>query len=208
MGDSRCSARRSTLSSGRQLRTPPSPSSHARRHRGPDRATVSGRASQGRPPCQRWASSVNRVGRGRGSVLDPAVVDELVGRRRQGGNPLEHLAEREREVLALMAEGRSNDAIAERLYVTDHTVEKLVKNILGTLQLPRPQTTTRACSPSSPTSTRNSHKPRHRRSADKQHADPHLRDRPAGRGRPCINARQVTSYLMCVTPGASTTWAC
>jgi DNA-binding NarL/FixJ family response regulator len=81
------------------------------------------------------ASSVNQVGQG-GSVLDPAVVGELVGRRRQGDNPLEHLTEREREVLALMAEGRSNHAIAERLFVTDHTVEKHVKNIFGSLQLP------------------------------------------------------------------------
>jgi DNA-binding NarL/FixJ family response regulator len=80
-------------------------------------------------------SSVNRVGQG-GSVLDPAVVGELVGRRRQGDNPLEHLTDREREVLALMAEGRSNHAIAERLFVTDHTVEKHVKNIFGTLLLP------------------------------------------------------------------------
>jgi DNA-binding NarL/FixJ family response regulator len=81
------------------------------------------------------SSSVNRVGQG-GSVLDPAVVDELVGRRRQGDSPLEHLTEREREVLALMAEGRSNRAIAERLFVTEHTVEKHVKNIFGSLQLP------------------------------------------------------------------------
>jgi DNA-binding NarL/FixJ family response regulator len=85
---------------------------------------------------QELSSSVNRVGRG-GSVLDPAVVDELVGRRRQGDNPLERLTEREREVLALIAEGRSNGAIAERLFITDHTVEKHVKNILGTLRLPQ-----------------------------------------------------------------------
>jgi DNA-binding NarL/FixJ family response regulator len=82
------------------------------------------------------SSSVNRVGHG-GSVLDPAVVGELVGRRRQGDNPLEHLTNREREVLALIAEGRSNHAIAERLVVTEHTVEKHVKNILGTLRLPQ-----------------------------------------------------------------------
>jgi DNA-binding NarL/FixJ family response regulator len=81
------------------------------------------------------ASSVNRVGHG-GSVLDPAVVGEFVGRRRQGDNPLEHLTDREREVLALMAEGRSNRAIAERLFVTEHTVEKHVKNIFGSLCLP------------------------------------------------------------------------
>ncbi len=82
------------------------------------------------------SSSVNRVGQG-GSVLDPAVVGELVGRRRQGDNPFERLTGREREVLALIAEGRSNHAIAERLFVTDHTVEKHVKNILATLRLPQ-----------------------------------------------------------------------
>jgi DNA-binding NarL/FixJ family response regulator len=82
------------------------------------------------------SSSVNRVGQG-GSVLDPAVVGELVGRRRQGDNPFERLTDREREVLALIAEGRSNHAIAERLFVTEHTVEKHVKNILATLRLPQ-----------------------------------------------------------------------
>jgi DNA-binding NarL/FixJ family response regulator len=81
-------------------------------------------------------ASVNRIGH-RGSVLDPAVVGELVGRRRHADNPLEHLTEREREVLALIAEGRSNHAIAERLFVTDHTIEKHVKNIFGTLCLPQ-----------------------------------------------------------------------
>ncbi|MGA2013930.1 MAG: response regulator transcription factor [Solirubrobacteraceae bacterium] len=82
------------------------------------------------------SASVNRVGRG-GSVLDPAVVGELVGRRRQADNPLEQLTGREREVLALMAEGRSNRAIAERLFVTEHTVEKHVTNIFGSLRLPQ-----------------------------------------------------------------------
>ncbi len=81
-------------------------------------------------------ASVNRIGNG-GSVLDPAVVGELVGRRRQADNPLEHLTDRERDVLALIAEGRSNRAIAERLFVTEHTVEKHVKNIFGTLRLPQ-----------------------------------------------------------------------
>jgi DNA-binding NarL/FixJ family response regulator len=81
------------------------------------------------------ASSVNRVGHG-GSVLDPAVVGEFVGRRRRGDTPLEHLTDREREVLALMAEGRSNRAIAERLFVTENTVEKHVKSIFGSLCLP------------------------------------------------------------------------
>jgi DNA-binding NarL/FixJ family response regulator len=82
------------------------------------------------------SSSITRVGQG-GSVLDPAVVGELVGRRRPGDNPVERLTDREREVLALIAEGRSNHAIADRLFVTEHTVEKHVKNILGTLRLPQ-----------------------------------------------------------------------
>jgi DNA-binding NarL/FixJ family response regulator len=81
------------------------------------------------------SSSLTRVGEG-GSVLDPAVVDQLVGRRRPSGGALEGLTAREREVLALMAEGRSNKAIAERLYVSEHTVEKHVKSIFGTLRLP------------------------------------------------------------------------
>jgi len=81
------------------------------------------------------ASSVRRIGEG-GSVVDPAVVEQLVGRRRQGPDPLTDLTDREREVLALMAEGRSNRAIAERLFVTEHTVEKHVKNIFATLRLP------------------------------------------------------------------------
>ena len=80
-------------------------------------------------------AGVERVGRG-DSVLDPLVVEQLVGRPRRGNVPLEHLTDREREVLALMAEGRSNRAIAERLFVTEHTVEKHVKNIFGTLRLP------------------------------------------------------------------------
>jgi DNA-binding NarL/FixJ family response regulator len=81
------------------------------------------------------ASSVRRVGEG-GSVLDPVVVSQLVHRRRSGTSPLEQLSEREREVLALMAEGRSNKAIGERLFVTEHTVEKHVTNIFATLRLP------------------------------------------------------------------------
>ena len=80
------------------------------------------------------SSSVRRVGAG-GSVLDPAVVSQLVSRRRQGADPLQHLTERERDVLELMAEGRSNKAIAERLFVSEHTVEKHVKNIFATLRL-------------------------------------------------------------------------
>jgi DNA-binding NarL/FixJ family response regulator len=81
------------------------------------------------------ASSVRRVGEG-GSVLDPTVVAQLVERPRPGRDPLEDLSEREREVLALMAEGRTNKAIAQQLFITEHTVEKHVKNIFGKLRLP------------------------------------------------------------------------
>jgi DNA-binding NarL/FixJ family response regulator len=81
------------------------------------------------------STSVRRVGEG-ASMLDPAVVEQLVGQRRKGDTPLEDLTERELEVLALMAEGRSNKAIAERLFITEHTVEKHVKNIFATLRLP------------------------------------------------------------------------
>lgn len=81
------------------------------------------------------ASSVKRIGNG-GSALDPAVVEQLVGRPRRSDDALEHLTDREREVLALMAEGRSNKAIAEQLFVTEHTVEKHVKSIFSTLRLP------------------------------------------------------------------------
>jgi len=81
------------------------------------------------------ASSIERVAHG-GSVLDPLVVEQLVGRSRAGDDPLEHLTAREREVLSLMAEGRSNKAIATRLFVTEHTVEKHVKSIFATLRLP------------------------------------------------------------------------
>jgi DNA-binding NarL/FixJ family response regulator len=82
------------------------------------------------------AASVRRIGEG-GSVLDPAVVAQLVGQRRKGDTPLEDLTARELEVLALMAEGRSNKAIGEHLFITEHTVEKHVKNIFATLRLPQ-----------------------------------------------------------------------
>ena len=80
------------------------------------------------------SASVNRVGQG-GSVLDPEVVSQLIGRPRQARNPLERLSDRERDVLALMAEGRSNKAIAERLFISEYTVEKHVKNVFETLEL-------------------------------------------------------------------------
>ena len=81
------------------------------------------------------ADAVRRVGAG-GSVLDPVVVSQLVGRRREGPDALEDLSDRERQVLGLMAEGRSNQAIAERLFITERTVEKHVKSILIKLRLP------------------------------------------------------------------------
>ena len=68
------------------------------------------------------------------TVLDPEVVAQLVTRRGRG--PLDALTPREREVLALMAEGRSNTAIARKLVVTDGAVEKHVKNIFTKLDLP------------------------------------------------------------------------
>jgi DNA-binding NarL/FixJ family response regulator len=79
--------------------------------------------------------AVKRVGSG-GTVLDPLVVSQLVGRPRQHEDALEDLSEREREVLALMAEGRTNQAIAERLFITERTVEKHVRSIFGKLRLP------------------------------------------------------------------------
>jgi DNA-binding NarL/FixJ family response regulator len=81
-----------------------------------------------------FAAAVRRVAEG-GSALDPAVVSQLVGRRRRD-DPLEELTPREREVLELMAEGRSNQAIAERLVITLRAVEKHVTSIFGKLRLP------------------------------------------------------------------------
>jgi DNA-binding NarL/FixJ family response regulator len=77
---------------------------------------------------------VERIAQG-GSVLDPGLVQELVAARRRD-DPLEELTPREREVLALMAEGRSNAGIARRLWVTEGTVEKHVHSILAKLSLP------------------------------------------------------------------------
>jgi DNA-binding NarL/FixJ family response regulator/class 3 adenylate cyclase len=81
-----------------------------------------------------FRAAVKRVAAG-GSALDPAVVSQLVGRRRRH-DPLEELTPREREVLELMAEGRSNQAIAERLVITLRAVEKHVTSIFSKLGLP------------------------------------------------------------------------
>lgn len=83
---------------------------------------------------QDLADAVRRVARG-GTVVDPAVVGQLVGARHAGRDPLRDLTEREREVLALMAEGRSNQAIADRLFVTVKTVEAHIASIFSKLEL-------------------------------------------------------------------------
>jgi len=86
----------------------------------------------------RFVESVRRVAEG-GSALDPEVVAQLVGRARRD-DPLAELTPREREVLELMAEGRSNNAIAEHMVVTDRAVEKHVTSIFGKLGLaPAPE---------------------------------------------------------------------
>ncbi len=81
-----------------------------------------------------FIETVKRIVRG-ASVVDPALVHELVAARRLD-DPLEVLTTREREVLSLMAEGRSNAGIAHQLWVTEGTVEKHVRNILMKLRLP------------------------------------------------------------------------
>jgi DNA-binding NarL/FixJ family response regulator len=78
--------------------------------------------------------ALERIAAG-GSVVDPALVQELVALRRRH-DPLDTLTPREREVLALMAEGRSNGGIAGALFVTEGAVEKHVRSILAKLSLP------------------------------------------------------------------------
>ena len=81
-----------------------------------------------------FLETVERVVKG-GSVVDPVLVQELVAARHLK-DPLEVLSLREREVLALMAEGRSNAGIAHQLWVTEGTVEKHVRSILAKFELP------------------------------------------------------------------------
>jgi serine/threonine-protein kinase PknK len=81
-----------------------------------------------------FLDTLERIAKG-GSVVDPALVAELVSAQRRN-DPLAALSVREREVLALMAEGRSNAGIARRLWVTEGTVEKHVRSILTKLTLP------------------------------------------------------------------------
>jgi DNA-binding NarL/FixJ family response regulator len=80
-----------------------------------------------------FLDTVDRVVRG-GSIVDPALVQELVASQRRN-DPLSELSDREREVLAMMAEGRSNAGIARLLWVTEGTVEKHVRSILAKLPI-------------------------------------------------------------------------
>ena len=81
-----------------------------------------------------FLDALGRVARG-ATVLDPEVVGQLLVRRRRD-DPLRNLTPREREVLSLMAEGRSNTAIARKIVVTEGAVEKHVRNIFTKLDLP------------------------------------------------------------------------
>jgi DNA-binding NarL/FixJ family response regulator len=84
---------------------------------------------------EHFVDAVERVAGG-GSALDPEVVSNLVGRQ-QPDSPVERLTPREREVLELMAEGRSNAAIAGQFVVSERAVEKHVTSIFGKLNLPQ-----------------------------------------------------------------------
>jgi len=85
-----------------------------------------------------FVETVGRIADG-GSVVDPALVQELVAARRRD-DVFHQLTDREREVLALMAEGRSNAGIARQLWITEGTVEKHVRSILARMQLPEAET--------------------------------------------------------------------
>jgi serine/threonine-protein kinase PknK len=85
------------------------------------------------PDVAEFVDALDRIAKG-GSVIDPALVQELVLAQRRN-DPLADLSAREREVLALMAEGRSNAGIARRLWVSEGTVEKHVRSILTKLSL-------------------------------------------------------------------------
>jgi DNA-binding NarL/FixJ family response regulator len=88
-----------------------------------------------------FVAAVRRVAEG-GSALDPTIVSTLLGRRRSG-DPLDELTPREREVLELMAEGRSNQGIADKLVISLRAVEKYVSSIFAKLGLPSTGTESR-----------------------------------------------------------------
>ncbi|MFI7215022.1 response regulator [Micromonospora maritima] len=81
-----------------------------------------------------FVDAVRRVAAG-GTVMDPEVVAQLLARR-AGAGPLDELTPREREVLGLMAEGRSNAAVAARLFVTEKAVDKHINSIFSKLRMP------------------------------------------------------------------------
>jgi DNA-binding NarL/FixJ family response regulator len=83
-----------------------------------------------------FVQSINRVADG-GTAVDPDVVSQLLGRVRER-DPLDELTARERDVLALMAEGRSNHGICQKLYLSPKTVEGHVHNIFGKLGIAAP----------------------------------------------------------------------
>jgi DNA-binding NarL/FixJ family response regulator len=105
-----------------------------------------------------FVDAVRRVGSG-GTALDPEVVAQLLARSRRR-DPLDRLTPREREVLGLMAEGRSNGAIAQLLVVSDGAVEKHVRSIFTKLDLAPTITTTDGCSPCCSGSVRHDYTPR------------------------------------------------
>jgi DNA-binding NarL/FixJ family response regulator len=88
-----------------------------------------------------FAATLNQIGEG-GSVIDPALVAELLEKRR-AADPLEPLSPREREVLTLMAEGRTDRGISEQLYLSHRTVEAHVRSIFSKLDLPTAPTDNR-----------------------------------------------------------------
>ncbi|MFI2710796.1 response regulator [Micromonospora sp. NPDC018662] len=84
---------------------------------------------------EEFLGALHRVAAG-GSVIDPEVVGQLLARNRRADDALAQLSPREHEVLALMAEGLGNTAIAERLFVTEGAVHKHIRNIFAKLHLP------------------------------------------------------------------------
>jgi len=89
-----------------------------------------------------FIEAVQRIAAG-GSVLDPEVIAHMLGRRRRVPGPLSLLGERDRDVLARMAEGASNGAIARRMFLSERAIERHVSAIFDVLGLPRCRTTHR-----------------------------------------------------------------
>ena len=119
----------------RRARPLPARRAHLRRRAARRQRRGLGLPAQGsRADVEEFTAAVQRVAEG-GSALDPLVVSELVGRNR-GDDPIASLSPREREVLELMAEGRSNQAIGQRLFISPRAVEKHVTSIFTKLRLP------------------------------------------------------------------------